>query len=166
MTIHSATTVQKLDLAQMREIAAALTDCDLTRANHAEVAEDWLFVRDTGACANITVNPYSDLFYALNVANPALHELFAGYAARLDGLDLVPQRFESHQDFLDYVCADNPFGSDKPDGIIVLLADHVLKADPATGKPALESETFPTVANYCATHGVNAADILIQHRDL
>lgn len=162
MTNHPVTTQPTLTFTQMREIAAALTDCDLTRANHAEVAEDWLFVRDTGACANITVNPYSDMFYALDVANPALNKLLASYAARLDELDLVPQRFESHQDFLDYVCADNPFSSDKPDGIIILLADHVLKADPATGKPALESETFPTVANYCATHSIAPSDILIK----
>lgn len=162
MTIHPATTVQKLDLAQMLDIAAVLTDCDLTRANHAEVAEDWLFVKETGSCADITLDPHNDLFYALDVANPALHELFDGYATRLNELDSVPQEFESHQDFLDYVCADNPFSSDNPDGIVILLADHVLKADPVTGKPALESETFPTVADYCATHSVTPADILIK----
>lgn len=162
MTINPVLTTQQLTNTQMLEIAAALTDCDLTRANHAEVAEEWLFVQETGACAEITLDLHSDLFYALDIAHPMLHELFAGYAARLEELDLVPQRFESHQDFLDFVCTDNPFSSDKPGGIVILLGDHVLAADPAANKPALESETFPTIADFCATHGVNAADILIE----
>lgn len=161
MTALSCPPTQKLLYAQMREIAAELTACDATRGLHAEVAAEWLSDAITGEPTSIEIDPHRNLFYALNVEHPRLHELFAGYATRLDELDRAPQQCESRQYFLDYVCADNPFGSDKPEGIIVLLADHVLAADPVTNKPALKSEAFPTVTDYCRTHSAKPTDILI-----
>lgn len=135
-----------LPFEDMRATADQLVDFELFHNENIRNIEEWVL-----RCLNVhvypVVNPLTDFFYVLDVANPELKELFANYKTRLKIVNELDHEFETHLDFIEFI-TDTGYSGEIP-GVAIVVAEY------------LADSGYPTVSSFCAEHGVSFEDIKI-----